>query len=88
MCMPETLEDKGSMFMIGRLYTLRAVINSGKLGHTFAPVILEKRLVLVLVVLVCVVIVLRDKNGTDTIGYRVILYPTLMYFSRIWDRVR
>jgi hypothetical protein len=40
--MPETLEDKGSMFMVGRLYTLRAVINSGKLGHTFAPVILEK----------------------------------------------
>jgi hypothetical protein len=30
----------------------------------------------------------RDENGTDTIGYRVILYPTLMYFSRIRDRIR
>jgi hypothetical protein len=28
------------------------------------------------------------KNGTDTTGYRVISYPTLMYFSRIQDRIR
>jgi hypothetical protein len=42
----------------------------------------------VLVVLVSVVAVLRDENGTDTVGYRVITYPTLMYFSRIQDRVR
>jgi hypothetical protein len=27
---------------------------------------------------------IRDENGTDTAGYRVIPYPTLMYFSRIW----
>jgi hypothetical protein len=25
----------------------------------------------------------RDENGMDTTGYRVIPYPTLMYFSRI-----
>jgi hypothetical protein len=30
----------------------------------------------------------RDENGTDTAGYRVIPYPTLMYFSRIRDRIR
>jgi hypothetical protein len=30
----------------------------------------------------------RDENGTDTAGYRVTLYPTLMYFSRIQDRIR
>jgi hypothetical protein len=30
----------------------------------------------------------RDENGTDTAGYRVISYPTLMYFSRIQDRIR
>jgi hypothetical protein len=30
----------------------------------------------------------RDENGTDTAGYRVILYHTLMYFSRIQDRIR
>jgi hypothetical protein len=29
----------------------------------------------------------RDENGTDTTGYRVILYPTLIYFSRIRDRI-
>jgi hypothetical protein len=31
---------------------------------------------------------LRDENGTDTAGYRVILYPTLMYLSRIRDRIQ
>jgi hypothetical protein len=30
----------------------------------------------------------RDENGTDTAGYRVIPYPTLMYLSRIRDRIR
>jgi hypothetical protein len=30
----------------------------------------------------------RDKNGTDTAGYKVIPYPTLMYFSRIRDQIR
>jgi hypothetical protein len=30
----------------------------------------------------------RDENGTDTAGYRVIPYPTLMYFSRIRDQIR
>jgi ATP-dependent exoDNAse (exonuclease V) beta subunit len=30
---------------------------------------------------------LRDENGTDAAGYRVISYPTLMYFSRIRDRI-
>jgi hypothetical protein len=30
----------------------------------------------------------RDENGTDTVGYKVISYPTLMYFSRIRDRIR
>jgi hypothetical protein len=30
----------------------------------------------------------RDENGTDTAGYRVIPYPTLMYFSWIRDRIR
>ena len=30
----------------------------------------------------------RDENGPDTAGYRVIPYPTLMYFSRIRDRIR
>jgi hypothetical protein len=30
----------------------------------------------------------RDENGTDTVGYRVIPYPTLMYFSRIRDRIQ
>jgi hypothetical protein len=30
----------------------------------------------------------RDENRTDTAGYRVILYLTLMYFSRIRDRIR
>jgi hypothetical protein len=30
----------------------------------------------------------RDENGTDTAGYMVILYHTLMYFSRIWDQIR
>jgi hypothetical protein len=34
------------------------------------------------------VIAVMDENGTDTAGYRVILYPTLMYFSRIRDRIR
>jgi hypothetical protein len=29
----------------------------------------------------------RYENGTDTAGYRVILYPTLMYFSQIHDRI-
>jgi hypothetical protein len=31
---------------------------------------------------------IRDENGPDTAGYRVIPYPTLMYFSRIWDRIQ
>jgi transposase InsO family protein len=31
---------------------------------------------------------IRDENGTDTAGYRVIPYPTLMYLSRIRDRIR
>jgi hypothetical protein len=30
----------------------------------------------------------RDENGTDTAEYRVILYPTLMYFSWIRDQIR
>jgi hypothetical protein len=30
----------------------------------------------------------RDENGTDTAGYKVIPYPTLIYFSRIRDRIR
>jgi hypothetical protein len=30
----------------------------------------------------------RDENGTDTAGYRVIPYPTLIYFSRIRDQIR
>jgi hypothetical protein len=30
----------------------------------------------------------RDENGTNTAEYRVIPYPTLMYFSRIRDRIR
>jgi hypothetical protein len=30
----------------------------------------------------------RDKNGMDTTGYSVIPYPTLMYLSRIRDRIR
>jgi hypothetical protein len=30
----------------------------------------------------------RDENGTDTAGYRAISYPTLIYFSRIRDRIR
>jgi hypothetical protein len=30
----------------------------------------------------------RDENGTDTAGYRVIPYPTLVYFSRIQDWIR
>jgi hypothetical protein len=30
----------------------------------------------------------RDGNGTDIAGYRVIPYPTLMYFFRIRDRIR
>jgi hypothetical protein len=30
----------------------------------------------------------RDENGTDTAGYRVILYSTLIYFSRIRDRIQ
>jgi hypothetical protein len=30
----------------------------------------------------------RDENGTDTAGYRVIPYHTLMYLSRIRDRIR
>jgi hypothetical protein len=30
----------------------------------------------------------RDENGSDTAGYKVIPYPTLMYFSRIQDRIR
>jgi hypothetical protein len=29
----------------------------------------------------------RDENRTDIAGYRVIPYPTLMYFSRIRDRI-
>jgi hypothetical protein len=33
-------------------------------------------------------ILIRDENGTDTAGYMVISYPTLMYFSRIRDRIR
>jgi hypothetical protein len=33
-------------------------------------------------------IVSRDENGADTTGYMVIPYPTLMYFSRIRDRIR
>jgi hypothetical protein len=28
-----------------------------------------------------------DENGSDTAGYRVISYPTLMYFSRIRDQI-
>jgi hypothetical protein len=36
----------------------------------------------------CSEVVTRDENGTDTVGYRVISYPFLMYFSRIWDRIR
>ena len=35
-----------------------------------------------------VVNVLQDENETDTAGYRVIPYPTLMYFSWIRDRIR
>jgi hypothetical protein len=30
----------------------------------------------------------RDENETDTVGYKVITYPTLMYFSWIRDRIR
>jgi hypothetical protein len=30
----------------------------------------------------------RDENGTNTAGYKVIPYPTLMYLSRIRDRIR
>jgi hypothetical protein len=30
----------------------------------------------------------RDENGTDTAGYRVIMYPTLMYFSLIRDQIQ
>jgi hypothetical protein len=33
-------------------------------------------------------IVARDENETNTAGYSVITYPTLMYFSRIRDRIR
>jgi hypothetical protein len=29
-----------------------------------------------------------DENGTDTVGYRVIPYSTIMYFSWIQDRIR
>jgi hypothetical protein len=29
----------------------------------------------------------RDESGTDTAGYMVITYPTLMYFSRIQNRI-
>jgi hypothetical protein len=35
-----------------------------------------------------VALYVRDENGTDTAGYRVIPYPTLMYFSRIRDQIR
>jgi hypothetical protein len=31
---------------------------------------------------------IKDENGTDTTGYRVIPYPTLMYFYRIQDQVQ
>jgi hypothetical protein len=30
----------------------------------------------------------RGENGTDTAGYMVIPYPSLIYFSRIRDRIR
>jgi hypothetical protein len=30
----------------------------------------------------------RDENGTDTAGYRVIMYSTLMHVSRIRGRIR
>jgi hypothetical protein len=32
--------------------------------------------------------IVRDETMTNTAGYRVIPYPTLMYFSRIRDRIR
>jgi hypothetical protein len=33
-------------------------------------------------------VVTRDENGTHTARYRVIPYPTLMYFSRIRDQIQ
>jgi hypothetical protein len=30
----------------------------------------------------------RNENGTDTVGYMVIMYSTLMYFFRIRDRIQ
>jgi hypothetical protein len=30
----------------------------------------------------------RYENGTDTARYRVIPYPTLMYFSQIHDQIQ